>query len=239
VRCQACGKNVLLPNGTRGDFPCHPAGEDWFTPGNSSNTTASHIAGFANYTKAHPGSLPYWWVKGMEVNSKCPRAIDCPDWRYEGEANYSRMINLLTSIGKVVDLDKVSIGFETMGIDVQVQMQAYQDPALPWSDVTPQEEANGTYYHPCTTNMTKDNIAQEKRCSQPLLSQQWGAKFKAEDIVGLINTVQAKLNKNLAGVGMFTLDGVLYTPDGVKRMWWNEMILLNETFKIPCRGTAC
>ena len=88
IRCQACGKNVILPNGTRGYFPCAPEDEQWFDPGNSTaNATllAEHKAGLANYTKNHPGSVPYWWVKGLGVNSKCPRRIDCPDWRYEGE----------------------------------------------------------------------------------------------------------------------------------------------------------
>ena len=43
---------------------------------------------------------------------------------------------LLRPSREVVDLEKVSIGFETLGIDVQVQMAAYADPALPWTDVT-------------------------------------------------------------------------------------------------------
>ena len=38
-----------------------------------------------------------------------------------------------------MDVSKISIGFETLGIDVQVQMQAYADPALPWPPVNRSE----------------------------------------------------------------------------------------------------
>ena len=71
-----------------GNVPCFPSGEDWFVPGDGVKNpaiTQSHIAGYANYTKTHNGSIPYWWVQNITVGSKCPRAIDCPDWRYEGE----------------------------------------------------------------------------------------------------------------------------------------------------------
>merc|ERR1712031_123307 len=122
----------------------------------------------------------------MEVNSKCPRRVDCPDWRYEGEEDYASQVKLLKSLSKVLDLEKVSVGFESLGIDVQVQMQAYADPALPWSTATKDEILNdGTYFHPCTKNMTLDNVADEMRCANYLLSQQWGPKLKADDIVGL------------------------------------------------------
>merc|ERR1711896_24478 len=60
--------------------------------------------------------VPRWWVKDQTINSKCPRGIDCPDFRYQNEQPYSRQVSLLTSLGKVVDLTKVAIGFETLGI---------------------------------------------------------------------------------------------------------------------------
>jgi len=243
VRCQACGPNVLLPNGTTGNNPCFPPGEDWFVPGDGQkdpSITASHVAGAQQYTATHNGSIPYWWVQNITVNSKCPRAIDCPDWRYAGEANYSRQLALLTSLGSVLDLNKLSIGFETLGIDVQVQYQAWADPALPWPPVTQQQIDAGLYYLPCTQNMTKDNIAQEQRCGQPLFSQQWGLKFSADDIIGLTNALNAQTGKTLAGIGMFTLDGVLWVPPGnITRYWYPEMMKLNETYQIPCHGDSC
>lgn len=130
IRCQACGENVILPDGTKGKWPCFPdgSGEDWFTPGNVTahpELITQHQMGFNNYTMTHgdggrPG-LPYWWVKGWESNSKCPRAVDCPDWRYEKEPAYSRQMKLLKSVAKVLDLAKVSIGFETLGTDELIQ----------------------------------------------------------------------------------------------------------------------
>jgi hypothetical protein len=60
----------------------------------------------------------------------------------------------------VVDLNKVSIGFETLGTDVLSQFQAYQDPALPWPPVTEEQKEAGYYYQPCTTNMTMQNMGQ-------------------------------------------------------------------------------
>ena len=53
----------------------------------------------------------------MEIGSKCPRGIDCPDWRYEGEDDYFRQLKLLEKLSKIVDLKKVAIGFETLGIE--------------------------------------------------------------------------------------------------------------------------
>ena len=29
IRCQTCGDNVILKDGTRGHFPCYPEGENW------------------------------------------------------------------------------------------------------------------------------------------------------------------------------------------------------------------
>ena len=225
VRCQACGKNVLLPNGTKGDVPCAPKDEMWFKPNmhinNKTNkamedasTIAEHNNGLMKYSKDHNGSIPYWWVEGIDsIDSKCPRGIDCPDWRYEGEEDYSRQIKLLESISKVVDLSKVAIGFETLGIDVEVQMVSWQDKALPWSNITDKEKwsDDARFYRPLTKNLTTAAVkagALEKeplyRGAQPLLSQQWGLKMVAEDIVGLEAAVEKKTGKKLAGIGIFT-----------------------------------
>merc|ERR1711862_551107 len=129
-----------------------------------------------------------WWIKGKTVPSACPRAIDCPDWRYKGEQPYSRQVKLLKSISKIVDLGKVSIGFETLGIDVQVQMESWEDHALPWTTAPlkdhkpPTPYKNYTYYKPCHQNMTVENYKDNKRCAMPLLSQQWGPKFDADEV---------------------------------------------------------
>lgn len=75
IRCQACGMNVILPNGTRGNLPCSPAAEDWFVPGDGTKNatiTQLHKTALENYTKTE-NSVPYWWVQGLEINSKCPR----------------------------------------------------------------------------------------------------------------------------------------------------------------------
>jgi len=243
VRCQACGENVIFPNGTRGTWPCSPADEAWFVPGDGSKNAslyADHAAQLNKYVQTHNGSIPYWWVQGMEVNSKCPRGLDCPDWHYKNEAPYSRQIKLLQSLSNVMDISKISIGFETLGIDVLVQMQAYLDPALPWPPINETQKEAGIFYTACTQNMTKDNIGQELRCSQPLLSQQWGLKFSARDFVGLDSALKSQLGKELAGIGVFTLDGMLWTPpDTPIRYWFPELMLLNQTFQIPCHGDSC
>jgi len=245
VRCQACGKNVTLPDGTHGPFPCASEDDKWFHPADkrvngTSALTAEHKTKLENYTKTMK-TIPYWWVEGVEVGSKCPRSIDCPDFQYEGEPRYSRQVKLLKSLSKIIALNKVSIGFETLGIDVLAQYEAYADPALPYTTVSPKQIWNATkFYNNCTQNMTLSNYKEEKRCGQPLLSQQWGPKFSAKDIVGLEAAVRTQLGGELAGVGLFTLDGVLAQAPGKKeRYWYNEMMLLNQTYKLPCSGTRC
>ena len=95
-------------------------------------------------------------------------------------------------------------------------------------------------YTPCLQNMTKDNIHEEKRCAQPLLSQQWGLKFSAKDIVGLSAALKKDTGKELAGIGVFTLDGMMWTdPSTPLRFWLPELMLLNQTYQIPCHGDAC
>merc|ERR1712139_526526 len=147
---------------------------------------------------------------------------------------------------QVVDLSKVSIGFETLGIDVQVQMEAWEDHALPWTTSpisahkppTPYE--NFTYYKPCTQNMTVDNYHENKRCAMSLLYQQWGPKFDADEVVGLEKAVKEELGKTLAGIGFFTIDGILSQKKGkARRYWQGELQKLNATYKIPCSGDCC
>merc|ERR1712230_131139 len=199
-----------MPDGSKQDVPCSDADEEWFVPSlkRSSDGANPKLEEYVQKKK----DVPKWWVKDQTINSKCPRGIDCPDFRYKGEEPYSRQIYLLQSIAKVVDLSKVAIGFETLGIDVQVQMQSWEDHALPWTTSPikahkpPTPYDNYTYYKPCTQNMTLDNYKDQKRCAMPLLSQQWGPKFDADEILGLEKSVKQKLGKQLAGVGFFTLD---------------------------------
>ena len=88
--------------------------------------------------------------------------------------------------------------------------------------------------------MTVGNIVQQKRCGQPLLSQTWGPKFSPNDILTLEAEVRNTLKKDLAGVGLFTLDGVLAQEPGKKKRYWNDALcLLNKVYKIPCSGAFC
>jgi hypothetical protein len=258
VRCQACGKNVTLKDGTYGEFPCHADGEDWFVAGgNDSATAKAHNDGLVNYSKTHNNSVPYYWTRGVEVSSKCPRGIDCPDWRYKDEKPYARQLKLLTSLAKVMDLSKVAIGFETLGTDVLVQMAAYADKTLMWDTVNWLEDKEHRYHLGCTKNLTDADIASGaltgaklERCTQPLLTQQWGLKFNASEMVALDAAVKDATGKGLAGIGVYTLDGILATDPTVAanrtdistwpRMWFDELVKLNKTYQIPLNcGDRC
>ena len=253
VRCQACGANVTLKDGTFGPFPCYGDGEAWYLPSmnrtkdgaNPPSVVADHNSKLEAYVQSKK-AIPKWWVEGQAAPSRCPRSIDCPDFQYGTEPRYSRQIKLLKSLQKVVDLSKISIGFETLAIDVQVQMESYEDRALPWTTASLKEHnsptpyENYTYYKPCTQNMTLDNYKENKRCGAPLANQQWGPKFSAKDIVGLEAAVQSQLGARTAGIGMFTLDGCLSQPKGKpRRFWFGELMKLNETYKLPCYGDNC
>ena len=90
--------------------------------------------------------------------------------------------------------------------------------------------------------MTAGNITgseDQKRCAQPILSQVWGAKFNATDIAGMEAAVHKNLGKDLAGIGIFTVDSVLQVNNGTKRMWADALCTLNETYAIPCHGNNC
>jgi len=96
-----------------------------------------HQNAWRNYTQAtgtggRPG-LPYWWIKNSTYLGRCPRGIDCPDWRYKNEEPYSRQLKMLKSLSKVYALDKLSIGFESLGNDKFVQQKSWSDPLLPFS----------------------------------------------------------------------------------------------------------
>ena len=249
ARCQACGpgNNTLKPDGTRGSFPCAPKDEMYVRASigsgeNSSNPKyapllAADKAGYDKFAAAHPNSLPFWWVQDVAVVSKCPRSIDCPDWRYEGEEPYARQLKLLQSVGKVIDLEKVSIGFETLGTDVLVQMQAWADPIVNWPDTTQKEHEQHIYYHACMNNQTAGDTSNKEphnRCANPLMEQQWGLKFNASEILGLEAAVKAATGKDLAGVGTFTLDGMMWQPsDQPVRLWYPELCKLNKAYNLP------
>jgi hypothetical protein len=49
-------------------------------------------------------------------------------------------MKLLKKLSRVFDLDKLSIGFETLGVDVLVQQMSYEDKALPWTTATNKEK---------------------------------------------------------------------------------------------------
>lgn len=175
-------------------------------------------------------TIPYWWPKNYSVGSKCPRRIDCPDWRYEGEKPYALQVKMLNSMKNIVDLSKVCIGFESLATDVPVQFEAYQDPALPYPTATKKEMwEEGIFNHNCTQNMTVENAGEQRRCGQPLITQQWGLKFVADDVIGLSNALEQATGKALGGVGFFTVDGVLHTPEGKpKRLWADELVKLDK-----------
>lgn len=152
-------------------------------------------------------------------------------------------MKVLKSLGKIVDVSKISIGFETLGTDVLVQQQAWTDPAQTWSTATTAEHAKGIYFHPCTTNMTHENVASvpHNRCGSPLLEQQWGLKFNASEMIGLDEAVKKEFgNSGLAGIGVFTLDGMMWQPAGkTERIWYKPLCDLNKYFKLPCDGPCC
>merc|ERR1711939_892907 len=254
ARCQGCGKNVILEDGTRGEFPCVPpgSGEDWALPGNIvqyPELITQHQNGFRNYStvmgQKQGGGMPaiaYWWLKGMEQGSRCPRSIDCPDFRYKNEEPYSRQVKLLKDISSIVDLSKVAIGFETLGTDVLVQQQSFADPTQLWSTASVKEHENGVYFHKCTQNMTRENVLQTPghRCGSPVLEQQWGHKFNASEIIGLFAAVNSATGKELGGIGSFTLDGMMYTGNGrTERIWYKPLCDLNKNFQIKCQGPCC
>jgi hypothetical protein len=258
VRCMACGK----PNTPA----CSPPDEDWFVPKVTDvngtaveppEVIAEHNQKFLAYSQAHDNGVPYWWVKGVSVDARCPRGIDCPDWRYEGEKPYSRQLKLLQSISKVIDLNKVSIGFETLGIDIQVQMKSYADKALPFTDVAPDSKwTGGPFWKQCNKNLTKADVeagalnqGMIARCAQPLASQQWGLQLNATEMYAMNLAVKEATGKELAGIGVYTLAGMLAVdpskPEsdmfaGKCRFWYPAARDLAKMWNIPTKcGSNC
>jgi hypothetical protein len=201
TRCQACGNNTIMPNGTKMNFPCYRPGDDWFMPGNVTKypeLVESHNEHMRNYTETYtvdgkPG-FAYWWPQNMTMNSKCPRSLDCPDWRYHKEEPYKRQIDLIKKLSNIFDTSKLSIGFETLGTDVLVQQMSYADKALPWTTATNKEKWNQSlYFHECKKNATLEDPLGPNRCGSPVVQQQWGLKFNATEIMGLSSKVEEEL----------------------------------------------
>jgi len=85
--------------------------------------------------------------------------------------------------------------------------------------------------------MTRDTIGSvpHNRCGSPLLQQQWGLKFNASELIGLDKAVEEELGKNLGGMGVWTLDGMMWQPQSqAKRLWYEPLCDLNKYFKVPC-----
>jgi len=248
TRCQACGKDVIMPNGTVMDFPCYRPGDDWFLPGNVTKYPEiwhDHNEKMKNYTETYtvdgkPGHA-YWWPRNMTVTGKCPRSLDCPDWRYHNEKPYARQVKLLKSLSKIVDVSKISVGFETLGVDVLVQQMSYSDHALYWSTATNEEKWNKEiYFHECKKNVTLGEPLGSHRCGAPLLQQQWGLKLNATEMIGLTDALKEEVGAELAGIGVFTLDGMMWQESKEKeRFWYRELCKLNKHYKVPCSGPCC
>jgi len=78
---------------------------------------------------------------------------------------------MLKSLSKVIDLSKVSIGFETLGTDLLKQYQSWADPTLMWTTASVEDHAHGIFFNDCTVNMTRDNVYGGKRCGTPVKEQ--------------------------------------------------------------------
>lgn len=76
---------------------------------------------------------------------------------------------MIESLGKVIDIGKISVGFETLATDLAFQMESYVDPLLMWGTTTAEDHEHGHYFDDCTQNMTRDNISQGKRCGNPVI----------------------------------------------------------------------
>ena len=71
----------------------------------------------------------------------------------------------------VIDISKITIGFETLPDDQLIQMRSYGDPLNPVPTHSPDDREHGIYYDKCKTNITRDNLATGFRCGAPTLSQ--------------------------------------------------------------------
>ena len=88
--------------------------------------------------------------------------------------------------------------------------------------------------------MTTDTVNAGFRCGNPVIQQQWGLKFNASEVMGLFKAVKDKTQQDLAGIGVFTLDGLMWQPAGEpERLWYKPLCDLNKDFKLKCRGPCC
>jgi hypothetical protein len=55
-------------------------------------------------------------------------------------------------------------------------------------------------------------------------------------MIGLSNAVKEELDSEIGGIGVFTLDGMMWTPEehGKERFWYKELCKLNKNYQIPC-----
>merc|ERR1712072_1556213 len=112
-----------------------------------------------------------------------------------------------------------------------------------WPDTTQKEHEQHIYYKPCKNNMTAGDTSGKmphNHCANPLMEQQWGLKFNASEVLGLEAAVKKETGKELAGIGTFTLDGMIWQPEGQPaRLWYPELCKLNQAYKITCNGQPC
>ena len=74
---------------------------------------------------------------------------------------------MLESLGTVIAMEKISIGFESLGNDKLVQQKSWSDPLLPFSIASAEDHEHGKFFYECTMNITRDNLAQGHRCGGP------------------------------------------------------------------------
>lgn len=74
-----------------------------------------------------------------------------------------------------------------------------------------------------------ENPTGANRCGAPLLQQQWGLKFNASEVKGLQEALIEETGSDLAGIGVFTLDGMMF-DEKTERFWYKELCKLNKNF---------
>merc|ERR1712216_172252 len=58
--------------------------------------------------------------------------------------------------------------------------------------------------------------------------------------IGLQKAIEEETGSSLAGIGVFTLDGMMWEEEGKKeRFWYKELCKLNKHYQIPCSGPCC
>jgi len=78
------------------------------------------------------------------------------------------------------------------------------------------------------------------RCGAPTQQQQWGSKFNASEIIALEAKIRNETGKEMAGVGVFTIDGFLWEKDEKdQRLWYKPLCDLNVNYRIKCNGECC